>query len=83
MQRRTEVTIETERLLVVTQLPERAILWCHRCDDEVLMMTVAEAARTESTTTLAISRLAESGKLHFVVTAKGRLFICSNSLFQR
>jgi len=80
MQRRTEVTIETERVLVVSQRAERASLWCHRCSRTVLMMTVVEAARTECTTAEAISRLAEEGQLHFAVTAEGRLFICSNSL---
>ncbi|HEY5883603.1 MAG TPA: hypothetical protein VIT88_02905 [Pyrinomonadaceae bacterium] len=80
MQRRTEVTIETERLLVVSQHAESIGLWCHRCARTVLMMTVAEAARTGGTTAEAISRLAEVGQLHFSVAAEGRLFICSNSL---
>ncbi|MEK6335441.1 MAG: hypothetical protein AABM67_10870 [Acidobacteriota bacterium] len=80
MQKRTEITIETERLLVISQRSERASLWCSRCARPVLMMTVTEAARTENTNAAVISELAEAGALHFAVTPTGRLFICSNSL---
>lgn len=80
MHKRTEITIETERFLVVSRRPERASLWCHRCARPVLMMTVSEAARTENTTAAAVFELAEAGGLHFAVTPTGRLFICSNSL---
>jgi hypothetical protein len=80
MQKRTEITIETERLLVISQRLERASLWCSRCGRPVLMMTVTEAARTENTNAAVISELAEAGALHFAVTPTGRLFICSNSL---
>jgi hypothetical protein len=80
MHKRTEITIETERLLVVSTRPKAATLWCNRCADTVPMSTVSEAARIECTTAVAISTLAEAGLLHFAVTAEGRLFICSNSL---
>jgi hypothetical protein len=84
MHKTTEITIETERFLVVSRRPERANLWCHRCANTVLMLTVDEAARTGCTTPLVISTLAEAGLLHFAVIPEGRLFICSNSLaFER
>jgi hypothetical protein len=72
MQKRTEITIETERLLVVSQRRVRAILWCNHCAKNVPMLTIFEADR--------ISSLAEAGLLHFAVTPDGRLFICSKSL---
>ena len=80
MHKRTEITIETERILVVSNRLKGASLWCNRCADTVPMLTVSEAARSECTTAVAISTLAEAGLLHFAVTAEGRLFICSNSL---
>lgn len=80
MHKRTEITIETERLLVISKRPKGASIWCNRCGDTVPMLTVSEAARIECTTAVAISTLAEAGLLHFAVTAEGRLFICSNSL---
>jgi len=80
LHKRTQITIETERLLLVSERAERASLWCNRCAQTAPMMTVTAAARAEGTTAVIISTLAEAGLLHFAVTAEGRLFICSNSL---
>ena len=80
MHKRTEITIETERFLVVSRRRRPAFLMCHTCDKYVPMLTVAEAARTIGSTPLVISGLAEAGKLHFAITAEGQLFICSDSL---
>ena len=80
MQKRTEITIETERFLVVSRSPETALIWCHGCQQDVPMLTVSEAARFAGTTPPAISRVVELGRLHFAVTPEGRLFICQNSL---
>lgn len=80
MQKRTEIIIETERLLVVRRRPERLSLWCPRCRRPVLMMTPVEAARSENTVVAVISELVEAGVVHFAVTPTGQLFICSNSL---
>jgi hypothetical protein len=44
------------------------------------MLTLVEAARTAQTTAVAISELAETGKLHFAVTPEGQQFICFRSL---
>ena len=80
MHKKTEITIETERFLVVSRRRERPILWCSDCDNKVPMLTVHEAARTARTTPLVISELAEAGKLHFAVTLEGQHFICPVSL---
>jgi hypothetical protein len=80
MHKRTEITIETERFLVVSQRRERTIPWCSECDKNVPMLTVYEAATIARTTPLVIFGLAESGRLHCSVSQEGRLFICSNSL---
>jgi hypothetical protein len=79
MQKRTEITIETERVLVVSQRREKAILWCSDCDTRVSMLTVDEAALAISTTPVVIFKLAAAGKLHFAAR-DGRQFICPNSL---
>ena len=80
MQKRTEITIETERVLVVSQRRKKATLWCGDCAKNVLMLTVDEAARIACTVPLVIFGLAEAGRLHFAVTLEGRLFICPSSL---
>jgi hypothetical protein len=85
MQKRTEITIETDRFLVISRRrSERARLWCDRCASTLPMLTVEVAARIARTTPPVILQLVEADKLHSAVTAAGRLFICSNSLaFER
>jgi hypothetical protein len=84
MQKRTEITIEIERLTVVSQRCERPRLWCNRCASTLPMLSIDVAARVTGATALVIFRLAEAGRLHSAVTPEGRLFICSNSLaFER
>src|SRR5688500_11535554 len=80
MQKRTEIIIETERLLTVSQRPEKTIQWCNSCEKNVIMLTIFEAAATARTSPHLISRLAESGRLHLSVTPEGRLFVCPHSL---
>jgi len=72
MHKRTEITIETERFLIVSRRRDRTVLWCEACASDEPMMTVAEAARD--------FRFVESGLLHFARTPDGQLMICSNSL---
>lgn len=84
MQKRTEITIEMERSLIVRQRRERASLWCNQCKSTLPMLTIDVAARVACTTPLVIFGLVEAGRLHSAVTPEGRLFICSNSLaFER
>ena len=72
MLKRTEITIETERFLVVSRRSERTVLWCNQCGQMAPMLTVYQAAR--------MLGFATSGLLHFAITPEGRLFICSDSL---
>lgn len=72
MQKRTEITIETERLLVISHRRGGTILWCNECARNVPMLPVYEATRT--------SRGPEADLFHFAVTPEGRRFVCSNSL---
>ena len=73
MLKRTEITIETERVLVVSQRSsESTVLWCGQCGQMVTMLTIYQAVR--------MLGLATSGLLHFAITPEGRLFICSDSL---
>jgi hypothetical protein len=80
MQKRTEITIETERFVVVSRRREMASLWCNRCSITLPMLTVDMAALEASTTPLSIFRLVEVGRLHFAVTPEGQLVICPDSL---
>ncbi len=72
MHKRTEITIETERLVIVSRRRDTTVLWCEACAGEVPMMTVAQAAGSFP--------FAEAASLHFARTPDGQLLICSNSL---
>ena len=79
MKRRTEIIIETDRLLVVRKV-RRAVAWCAPCSGFVSMVTTDEAAALARVTSRTIFRWVESGQVHYTETAAGLLLICPNSL---
>lgn len=79
MKKRTEVTIETERLLVIRNRPQ-SVMWCEQCRDEVRMLTVDQAALRMKIRSLMIYRLVETGDLHFAENEEGILLVCLDSL---
>ena len=82
MKKRMEITIETERLLLVSNR-NSPIIWCEACAAAVRMVTVDEAAAFTGESSLSIYRRAEAGQLHFAETLAGSLFVCLNSLSQK
>ncbi|MCM3873509.1 MAG: hypothetical protein ND895_22730 [Pyrinomonadaceae bacterium] len=91
MKRRTEITIETERLLVLgrnlrhsgsrsqERLP-RPLVWCLSCADHVRPLTTDEAAIQAHVTSLTVFHWVESELLHYIESSDGLLLICPNSL---
>ena len=79
MKKRIEVTIETDRLLIASNRKIPTI-WCEGCAEPVIMISVEEAAAVADQSSRAIYGLVEAGKLHFIETPAGRLFICLNSI---
>jgi hypothetical protein len=79
LRKRTEVTIETERLLVIRNRPQ-TVIRCEQCRAEVRMLAVDQAALMMNVRSLAIYRLVETGDLHFAENAEGILLVCLNSL---
>ena len=82
MKKRTEITIETDRLLVVNHRRRNLTAWCEACRMEVRMVTVDEAAARINVPSLAIYHRVETGGLHFTETSDGLLLICFNSLLR-
>jgi hypothetical protein len=82
MKRRTEITIETERLLIIHRRKPPARAWCPSCDVEVQMITADEAAQLSFISSRLIYRLVEADELHYVETPENRLLICMDSLKQ-
>ena len=78
--KRIEIIIENERVLVTSRRNSKPVLWCDGCARAVAMLTVDEAAIIACTSSRLIFQLAETGRLHFVETPEGRLYICPNSL---
>ena len=82
MKRRTEITIETERVVVMSSRVnhENRRQWCGCCAEGVDMVTTDHAAIVAHVTSRTIFHWAESGRVHSMATPEGLLLICSNSL---
>ena len=78
--RRTEVTIETQRVFVIRTPKDSTRVWCAVCAALLKAVTPAEAAVLACVSTRTIYRWVEAGKLHFTETPDGTLWICFNSL---
>lgn len=79
--RRTEITVETERLLIIRG-HKKAVAWCAACQQHREMLTIDEAALRVGVSSRAIFRWVESGTIHYTETADGLLLICPTSLPQ-
>ena len=82
--RRTEVTIETDEIVVIRSSSSHAAVappMCPQCCDAVPMITPEQATEMVSNNIRAIYRLVEAGRIHNIETAEGLLFVCPRSLF--
>ena len=77
--RRTEITIETSRRLLVRRSSARRIVWCERCVAEVQMITPQEAAALMNVSSRSIYQWIEAGRVHFQ-EGPGGLLVCAESL---
>ena len=80
MKRRTEITIETDRLFVIRGRSATPTGWCKACRAQVEMVTTDRAAVMRSTSSRAIYRLIENERLHYTETPQGMMLICVKSL---
>jgi len=79
--KRTKVTVEKERLLIVSR-QRQAAAWCETCRAEREMIGVEEASLLTGLSQRAIFRLIEASRLHFSETPRGALLICLSSLLE-
>jgi hypothetical protein len=82
MKRRTEITIETERIVIASRntASRPPLIWCLSCAEQVVPLTIDEAAIEWRVSSLTLFRRSESGLVHYVETADGLLLICPYSL---
>lgn len=84
MKRRATITVETERVVVISGSQAAAtMLWCDSCQAEVMMFGVGEATALAGLSDRAIFQLAETGAIHFVETTEGKALFCVRSLGQQ
>jgi hypothetical protein len=80
MRHRTEITIETDRVIVVRRRTGVQAAWCRGCDDLVEMITPDEAVKLAGLSSRAMYRLVEAESIHFTETHDGSPLICLKSL---
>ena len=81
MGKRTEITIEIERRIVIRRIHAKSKeIFCPRCPENAEMLTTDEAALVARCSSRAIFGWCELGWLHFTETGEGLLLICSHSL---
>lgn len=78
--RRLEIEVETQRLTVRRNTGVVRVLTCPFCATEVEMLTAETAALLCGLTLRLLVGQIENGRLHFVETPAGLLYICLNSL---
>jgi hypothetical protein len=77
---RTEITVETHRILTVRRGDRYRITRCEECGGQTRMVTVEEARILAGVSSRTIYRLLEARELHFVETPDREVFICLTSL---
>jgi hypothetical protein len=77
---RTTINIETHSLSVVRPARDAVKFWCAGCAASVSMLIPETAALHCATTAREIYRRIENGKIHFLETPAGDLFVCCPSL---
>lgn len=77
---KTEITVDTHRILTIKRGGRCRSVWCEDCGDWARMVSADEAVILSGLTSLAIFRFIEARTLHFVETPDGLCLICINSL---
>jgi len=77
-----EITVETERLLIIRRRYQAVEEWCHDCRKLALMIRPDQAAAVSGRTLRAIFADIETGTLHFRELPDGMILICLNTLLE-
>jgi len=82
VKRTRKITVETERLLVISQ-QKATVSWCEGCQEHTRMLGPREAAAISGQSERTIFRRVEVRQLHFTETPDGALLICLKSLLEQ
>jgi hypothetical protein len=84
MKKRTaRVTIETERLLVISRSKQSIEDWCDVCATNSRFVPIDTAAAVAAVSQRMIFRWAEADEIHLIETADGKAMFCLNSIVRR
>lgn len=78
-ERKTEITVETYEVLIISRHGRLRRSWCASCGKQVAIITLNDASMS-GLSIEAVRRQAEAGRIHLIETAEGLSFICLNSL---
>ena len=76
----TEITIETQQLLIIREPGDSVWGMCPQCGAEGRLVSSNQAAALVGESTRTIYRWIEEGLIHFAETGEGHLFVCLASL---
>jgi hypothetical protein len=79
MKRRTEITIEIDRVMVISQSSSQES-WCNICGSNVSMGTVTQAAEMIHSTEEVVFKLTEAGMIHVATPTEAEMLVCLDSL---
>jgi len=79
----TEITVLTERVLVIRRRYRAVEEWCDACGEAVLMIRPDQAAAVTAKSLRMIFNEIEAAALHFVERPDGMLLVCLNSLLKQ
>lgn len=78
--RRTKITVETHRVVLISDLRPAEALWCGLCGALTSWMRPDQAAAIIDVSTRKIYRWVEENRLHFVETPTRVVLVCLDSL---
>ena len=78
--KRTEITIETDRIVVLSRRKVSVASWCRECNRRVSMVTVDEAASIAGVSSRTVYRWIETERIHSIETSERLLLACLHSL---
>lgn len=77
---RTDITVETEEILIIRWRRNLARPECAWCGERTRMISLEEAIALGGVSSRAIYRRVAAGEIHYEETPGGLLLVCPNSL---
>ncbi|HEY6118347.1 MAG TPA: hypothetical protein VIV66_00225 [Pyrinomonadaceae bacterium] len=72
--------IELDEVTLISYQSGSRRQWCPHCSAEVTTVTPQQASAIAQVSVRTINRWVENGRVHFIETAGGLLFVCLESL---